>query len=57
MRPIILVCIAVFTIAMLLVKFTAVQIAANFGAVGIWSAVAVLLLAAYLHDRRQRQRR
>jgi hypothetical protein len=55
-RPLILVCIVVFAIAMLGVRFAAHSIADNFGTIGIFAVLALILGAAYLYDGRQRER-
>lgn len=55
-RPLILVCIVAFAIAMACVRLVAHGIVDNFGTVGIFAALAVLLCAAYLYDGRHRDR-
>ncbi|WP_431014554.1 hypothetical protein [Bradyrhizobium pachyrhizi] len=56
LRPLILICIALFAVAMAGMRFLAHSIVDNFGTVGIFAALAALLGAAYLYDGRHRER-
>lgn len=56
MRPKILICIALFAVAMLAVKFGAHQIVGYFGAAAVLSVMAALWIASYWYDHRERRR-
>jgi hypothetical protein len=55
-RPQILVCIVVFAIVMLGIRFAAHGIVDNFGTAGGLVVLAVMLGAAWLYDGRHRDR-
>lgn len=56
MRPLILVCVVVFSVVMLGVRFAAHSIVDNYGTTGGLVVLAAILGAAYLYDGRQRER-
>jgi hypothetical protein len=56
LRPQILACIALFTIAMLGVRFLAHGIVDNFGTIGALVTVGAMYAAGAWYDRRQRER-
>lgn len=55
-RPLILVCIVVFAIVMLGVRFAAHGVVDNFGTIGGLAVIAAMYVAARLYDARQRER-
>ena len=55
-RPQILVCIVVFAIVMLGIRFAAHGIVENFGTMAGLAVLAAMFGAAWLHERRQRER-
>ena len=55
-RPLVLVCIVVFAVAMLGVRFIAHGIVDNFGTVGALATIGAMIGAAHLYDKRHRER-
>lgn len=55
-RPLILVCIVVFAVVMLGVRFAAHGIVDNFGTLAGLAVIAAMIGAAHLYDKHQRER-
>jgi hypothetical protein len=53
-RPLVLVCIVVFAVAMLGVRFAAHGIVDNFGTTGGLVVLALMFAAAWMNDQRER---
>jgi hypothetical protein len=55
-RPLVLVCIVVFAVAMLGVRFIAHGIVDNFGTIGALAAIGAMIGAAHVYDNHHRER-